>query len=220
VHVTIPDICKVYDGLCLCHGGKAVMCLRGREIDQGMKGALLSLGGLGGARESTQGSSARISADGIYRYSLSRRWGPGEPLLFVMLNPSTADHTEDDPTIRRCTAFARREGAEGIHVVNLFAFRATKPKALRTTSDPVGPENAAAFRELCEWPHPPGSELPQIVLAWGNLDKRLAGQRETALGWLRGHEDRFRCLGTTKSGDPRHPLFVRGNQPLLRWTHP
>src|SRR5689334_20041621 len=71
--------------------------------------------------------SAVLSPCGLYRYRLTRRWGDGPALLFVMLNPSTADATEDDPTIRRCTGFAKREGMPAIEVVNLFAWRATDP---------------------------------------------------------------------------------------------
>lgn len=85
------------------------------------------------------GAGAVVSGDGRYRYALTRTWRPDAPLLtFVMLNPSTADAYADDPTIRRCIGFARREGAAGIRVANLFAYRATSPAAL------VGPVDAAA----------------------------------------------------------------------------
>lgn len=162
-------------------------------------------------------SAAWLSPRGTYRYSLDRRWGRGQPLIFVMLNPSTADAAVDDPTIRRCMGFARREGFGGIHVVNLFALRSTKPKALLDADAPVGSENFEAFERVCTWPHEEGEEQPPIVLAWGAIDRRLAHQVDTALGWLAGHEDRFRVLGFTAAGYPRHPLFVRGDAPLLPW---
>lgn len=162
-------------------------------------------------------TGARESGGGVYRYDLLRGWSSADPLIFVMLNPSKADARDDDPTIRRCIAFARRELAGGIYVINLFAFRATDPRELLSARDPVGPENIDLFRGVCEWPCDDGAKQPPIVLAWGAVDRRLAWQRDTALGWLRGHEDRFYCLGTTKAGEPRHPLFVRSDQPLVPW---
>ena len=84
-------------------------------------------------------STAVISQDGLYRYHLERRWSDAPFLTFVMLNPSTADAEIDDPTIRRCVGFSKREGAGGIAVVNLYAFRATSPADLRQASAPYGP---------------------------------------------------------------------------------
>lgn len=96
--------------------------------------------------------SASLSGCGTFRYDLGRVWDPGNPrrVLWVMLNPSTADADVDDPAIRRCVAFSKREGAGGLTVTNLFAFRASNPAALVDASDPVGPENDAPlvlFRE-------------------------------------------------------------------------
>jgi hypothetical protein len=151
-----------------------------------------------------------------WRYDLTRTWGTEPPLIFVMLNPSTASASTDDPTIRRCVGFAKRENAGGIYVVNLFALRATKPRALLIAEDPVGPQNPEAFMRVCEWPYL-GERQPLIVLAWGAIDKRLMWQRDTALGWLHGHDDRFRCLGVTKAGEPRHPLYVKADTQLQQW---
>ncbi len=89
-------------------------------------------------------NAATLSADRIYRYTLTREvdmFGNGEAAMFLMLNPSTADETEDDPTIRRCIGFARRWGYSTLHVANLFAFRATSPADLKMASDPIGPDN-------------------------------------------------------------------------------
>lgn len=162
--------------------------------------------------------SASVSACEAYRYSLGRRWSKAPPLIFVMLNPSTANALIDDPTIRKCMHYAKREGAGGVYVVNIFAYRATQPPRLRAVSDPVGPENDRHFEIVCEWPHDEGETQPPIVLAWGAIHRSLRDQRETALGWLSGHEDRFRCLGVTKSGEPRHPLYLRNDAPLQTWS--
>src|SRR5262245_19133112 len=89
-----------------------------------------------------QTKEALISPCGLYRYWLTRTWDNSlRRVCWVMLNPSTADAEQDDPTIRRCVGFARSWGAGGIIVVNLFAFRASDPKALLRAADPVGPDN-------------------------------------------------------------------------------
>lgn len=148
-------------------------------------------------------SDAVISACGAYRYRLSRGFEPRLP--FVMLNPSTADATVDDPTIRRCAGFALREAYTGIEVVNLYAFRATNPRALLTAADPIGPENRAYLAQV--------SALHSlIVCAWGAHAPPEYAREVAAI--LRGNGARLVCLGTTKAGAPRHPLYVRGDQPL------
>jgi hypothetical protein len=149
-------------------------------------------------------SDAVISECGGYRYSLSRRWGSGPALRVVMLNPSTADATVDDPTIRRCIGFARREGFAALTVLNLYAYRATDPKALLTCPDPVGPDNNAWLAA-----HLQGSA--SVLAAWGANARPERVQRVLSL--VRGVD--WRCLGTTKQGHPRHPLYVRGDQPLV-----
>ena len=92
--------------------------------------------------------AAVISHCKRYRYRLARHWGAGSALPFVMLNPSTADADNDDPTIRRCIAFAKREGAGGIVVANLFAFRATSPADMLAAPNPFGPENEGHLTEI------------------------------------------------------------------------
>ncbi len=156
-------------------------------------------------------SDASLSKCGNYRYSLMRRWDQGSPLRFVMLNPSTADATVDDPTIRRCMGFARREGYAALIVVNLYAYRSTDPKALLTCADPVGPSNDEILRlhlmSARSGPTP-------VVAAWG-LHGRTSRVAEVLS--LTSDVD-WRCLGTTKDGHPRHPLYVRGDQPLVPFT--
>lgn len=157
-------------------------------------------------------STAEISPCGLYRYRLTRTWDAAAPaLLFVMLNPSTADASEDDPTIRRCLGFARRERAGGLVVANLFAFRATDPKALEDAADPIGPDNARWIETCVRETSGP------IVAAWGaSVPKRLdllVHMRVVALLPL----DRLRCLGRTASGAPRHPLYLPASAALERW---
>ena len=150
--------------------------------------------------------SAVISPCGRYRYRLTRSWAQGGLLPFVMLNPSTADADIDDPTIRRCMSFARREGAAGIVVGNLFAFRATDPKALASVRDAYGPDNEMALHLILYDASNAG--LP-VVCSWGTQGNgQFFVQRAQSLG------SRLACLGTTKGGHPRHPLYVRGDQPL------
>lgn len=155
------------------------------------------------------GSDARVSPCGRYRYTLERRWSPAAPLLWIMLNPSTADARLDDPTIRRCIRFARTWGHGGITVVNLFALRATDPRALRFDADPIGPENDEAIVEAL-------NAHEHCVAAWGaHADPRRV--RSVALL----AEDAVRalwCLGTTREGAPRHPLYVRGDTKLAPWS--
>ena len=154
---------------------------------------------------------AHLSPCGLYRYRLDRYWGPGARLPFVMLNPSTADHKIDDPTIRRCMSFARREGAGGITVANLFALRATDPAALRESHVySFGPGNFDALYELAIWAV--NVDMP-IVCAWG-AGGSIHGGDAIGVEILKQRKPRLVCLGKTKGGSPRHPLYVRGDQPF------
>ena len=155
--------------------------------------------------------TARLSADGIYRYRLTRSWGPGAFLPFVMLNPSVADADVDDPTIRRCMGFARREGAGGIIVVNLFALRATEPERLKEVNDPFGPGNHDALYEAAI--DAVTMDMP-VVCAWGAGGVVHGGYRSCIDQFQRAGA-RLVCLGKTKDGHPRHPLYVRRDQPLI-----
>lgn len=160
--------------------------------------------------------TASISDCGTYRFRLTRNWGPGYMLPFVMLNPSTADAEVDDPTIRRCMSFARREDAGGITVVNLFAYRTPSPAALWKV-DPlkrIGLHNEHALYDVAN--EAIGANMP-VVCAWG------AGAGDTAgftTEWLKTRGARLVCLGTTKDGHPRHPLYVKGDQPLEPFPSP
>jgi len=109
------------------------------------------------------GSGARFSPCRTWRYSLRRQWLPGSEasVMFIGLNPSTADETQDDPTIRRCLGFARYWGFGNLIMMNVYAFRATKPADMKAAKDPVGPGNDREFERL--------RSVPQLVVAaWGN----------------------------------------------------
>jgi len=143
---------------------------------------------------------AAFSRDRRYRYRLWRRWDRSRPrIAFCMLNPSTADARRDDPTIRRCIGFARDWGYGGIEVVNIFALRATDPRDLRSARDPVGPRNDAFMLQAA-------TESP-VVIAWG-VHGALRDRAATALQ-LFGPRARLLALGRTRSGAPRHPLYLR-----------
>jgi len=151
---------------------------------------------------------ARFSRCGRYRYVLTRRWGAGEALAFVMLNPSTADAVVDDPTIRRCMSFARREGRAGAVIVNLYAYRATKPADLFRAADPLGPGGAKALRDLAR-------AHRVIVCAWGALPTQGARARAARIAaQLRRTGAALYCLGRTADGQPRHPLYARADRAL------
>lgn len=153
---------------------------------------------------------ALISDCGAYRYWLSRPKEIKHPdrcaALFVMLNPSTAGASEDDPTVRRCRGFARRWGCNGVVVGNLYALRSTNPKALWTASDPVGPDNDIWLLRLAR-------DHGNVVCAWGASAK--PGRVSAVVKSMRGAGARLFCLGQTKNGSPRHPLYVRSDQQLI-----
>lgn len=151
-------------------------------------------------------AAAVLSEDGQYRYLLTRVWDRArKPLVVVMLNPSTADAFVDDPTIRRLAGpngFARRNGAGGVVVVNLFALRSTDPRALLHHEDPVGWYNDAFIRQASDM-------ADTVVCAWGAAgiqDDR--GPRVVKA--LTARQVPLMCLGMTSTGQPRHPLYVPG----------
>lgn len=157
---------------------------------------------------------AVISDCGKYRYVLRRaipsvqRWV--RPCTFIMLNPSTADASVDDPTIRRCIKFAERERCTVLNVVNLFAYRATDPKDLLIAIDPVGPDNLKYLEEELNGVN------SVMIAAWG-ANKMAARMVPTLKSLVKGS---LVCLGKTKEGSPRHPLYVPADQPLEPFWEP
>ncbi len=158
-------------------------------------------------------ASAVISPCGTYRYRLTREWANGEKVLFIMLNPSTADAEKDDPTIRKCIGFARQWGYNGLTVVNLFAFRATDPRELLATKDPIGPDNDTEILAAIA-----GHE--RIVAAWGAKAWTVDPDRirkMIGVDFLGVHAH-AECFGLTKDGAPKHPLYVPYATNLVQYT--
>lgn len=155
-------------------------------------------------------SGAEFSDCRTYRYALWRRWGwqgYARQVMFVGLNPSTADETEDDPTVRRCIRFAKDWGYSAMLMMNAFAFRATDPRDMKAAAEPVGPGNdeALAYRS---------TQVGLIVAAWG---VHCPPEREAAVCRAIGRP--IHCLGRTRGGRPRHPLYLRADtQPELFWS--
>jgi len=148
---------------------------------------------------------------GIYRYLLWRQWASDRPAVcFVMLNPSTADAIADDPTIRRCIRFAQTWGSGSLFVVNLFAYRATHPKKLQQAPDPIGPDNDRYLSIAHQ-------QARTTIAAWGNKG-RMQQRDRAVLRLFQGQE--LHCLGTTQHRQPRHPLYLNSNTPLIPFTPP
>lgn len=151
-------------------------------------------------------ASAAISDDGCYRYWLSRRLTPGErTVLFVGLNPSTADATQDDPTIRRCVGYARDWGFDWLLMGNIYAWRSTDPKKLKLVDEPVGPGNQDALKWMAQ-------QAELVIAAWGK--QRLTCYGYTLSKWVLSLPI-CRALGFNQDGTPVHPLYQPKNAPRL-----
>lgn len=156
----------------------------------------------------------------MYRYLLSRTWSLGgsrnhNRLLWVMLNPSTADDHTNDATIRRCIDFSRRWGYGGLDVVNLLAIRATRPADILALPDPIGPDNNEAIERAIR-------SHRDVVAAWGaSRPKYAAAAAESQINFVCKTAEaagvQLVCLGKTKAGHPRHPLYVKQNTSLVKW---
>lgn len=152
------------------------------------------------------GAGAIIDETGAYRYSLWRRWDHSKPkVVFIMLNPSTADHIVDDPTIRRCISFSKSWGFGSLEVVNLFAYRATDPRELIATEEPVGKLNDEYIKNAI-------MDASLTILAWGT--KGIIRDRNSEVLRIISDNDLY-CLEITKEGHPKHPLYVgNGTRPI------
>ena len=157
-------------------------------------------------------SGADFDQTGKYRYKLWRIWNKDEPtILFIMLNPSTANAETDDPTIRRCLNFAKSWGYGGIEVVNLFALVSSDPEKLLTTPNSIGENNGQVILQA-------SGRSKKIIVAWGAFREAIARGKEVIR--LLDKFDIY-CLGRTKSGHPKHPLYLRSdvNPVIYQWKN-
>lgn len=150
--------------------------------------------------------TARLSPCRAYRYELWRRWSDGPFCMFIGLNPSTADETDDDPTIRRCVGFAKAWGYGALCMTNLFAFRATEPHDMKKAPDPIGPDNDRTVESLAE-------QAGVVIAAWGADGVFL--KRDT---YAKLFVDRLHYLRLTKNGHPGHPLYLPGDLKPQVWN--
>lgn len=152
--------------------------------------------------------SAVFSPCRKYRYALWRKWDDrldAKMVAFIGLNPSTADETQDDPTIRRCIGFAKAWGYGSLCMLNLFAFRATDPKEMLAADDPVGPDNDFTIQRM--------SLRVDCVAAWGTHGTHRG--RDKA---VRGMVENLHYLRLTKDGHPAHPLYLPATLTPQKWN--
>lgn len=147
---------------------------------------------------------AIFSSCGTYRYVLRREWSPGhQRACFVMLNPSTADAVDNDPTIRKCIGICWRQGWGGFSVVNLFAARSSKPSDLLLFADPIGPDND-------RWIQREAENADRVIVAWGAHGEKWSRRVADVFALLAKCVDapRLVSLALTESGQPWHPLML------------
>lgn len=154
-------------------------------------------------------AGAEISACGRYRRLLWRAWGGGGVLAAVLLNPSTADASRDDPTLRKLMARARAAGLGAVRVANLFTWRSPDPRALRQAPDPVGPGANAAIDDVVA-----GAAV--VLCGWG-AGGQLQGRGAAVAARLAAAGAPLVHLGLTRGGEPRHPLYVAQAEPMREW---
>lgn len=143
-------------------------------------------------------NTAKLSSCRQYRYALWRTWDDKKPyVLFIALNPSTADETTDDPTLNRCINYAKAWGYGGVCMANLFAFRATDPSDMKAAVSPVGTDNDKWLKKLAK-------KAGLVVAAWGN-DGAFISRSKQVKALLPG----LHCLKMNKTGEPAHPLYQR-----------
>lgn len=161
-------------------------------------------------------SSAQFSQCGKYRYRLERNVGKGPTVVAIMVNPSTADAQNDDPTIRRVMGFARANKWGKVIIVNKFALITPYIRELGFKIDPVGPENDHFILESL-------LEADICVVAWGSLAKlppKAAGRWRSVSAMLNALSVPIRCWGINKDGHPKHPLYLARGSELVEWTPP
>lgn len=158
--------------------------------------------------------AAIISKCGQYRYVLAREWAENDMfaakpryLMFVGLNPSTADAEFDDATLRRCIGFAKSLGYDGLYMVNLFAFRSKSPRTMQTAADPVGNLNDG-------WISATAVRASAIVVCWGS-NGDFMGRDRKVLELLKPYK--LSCLGLNANASPAHPLYLPHDSELIEY---
>lgn len=150
-------------------------------------------------------SSAEFSPDRIYRYALYRSWDIYKPtVMFIGLNPSTADEVLDDPTVRRCRRFAINWGYGKMFMANLFALRATNPKTMMSHDTLISPKSDLRLNDI--WIQRMAKKSDLVIAAWGNHG-RYMDRDKAVLSFLSD----VMCLGITKGGAPKHPLYLKAD---------
>jgi hypothetical protein len=144
---------------------------------------------------------AILDKDRKYRYMLKRQWGERNDnfINFVLLNPSTANETIDDPTIKACIKFAQNLNYDGFYVTNLFALRTKSPKVLKRNRNPIGEQNNKYIKKYAH-----KSKL--VIVAWGNHGNLL--NRDNEVLKILSRIQTPHCLTITQSGNPKHPLYI------------
>ena len=147
-------------------------------------------------------SDAVFDPSGHYRYWLRRIWDSHRPVLnFIMLNPSTADETQDDPTVARCRRYAERWGFGTLIVTNIFAYRSTDPRGLMQVPDPIGSDNDQYLLQGA-------AQADRRIVAWGTHGQ-YHNREMSVLTLLTAYP--VMALGITQGGSPRHPLYLRAD---------
>lgn len=181
-------------------GGEVVATLEGWAVDHGLRFD----------HHPVLGDGAVLSACGRYRYLLWRMYDQSSQMLgMAMLNPSTADHMQDDPTIRRCRSRVHQAQLGGLLVWNLFAVRATDPAVMKAASDPIGLENEAATDLALQLTR-------RTLAAWGT-DGGYRGRNAQVLRRCAAAGVKLEALGLTKDGHPRHPLYMPDRAAPSSW---
>lgn len=147
-----------------------------------------------------------------YRYLLWRYWSEAPKAVFIMLNPSTADEIENDPTVERCERRARAMGFGGLRVANIFALRSTDPKALYSHPEPIGPANDSSIMIAAE-------NAGIVVCGWGTHGA-LNNRGNTVAKMLRNAGIIPHYLQLNANGTPKHPLYVGYNVKPQEWSLP
>jgi len=158
----------------------------------------------------TSPAGATFSSCRRWRYLLWRRWDDAKPAAnFLMLNPSTADEHRLDPSCARARDYAERWGFGALIVTNLFAWRATDPRAMQRAAEPVGRSNNQAILRAAR-------QSAIVVCAWGNHGAHR-DRAATVLANLRGAKVPLHALRVTARGEPAHPLYLPANLRAARW---